>query len=198
MDDPFQLRRDFRFHRLKPLWLLINDGVEQGNVVLRFEWQFAGQHLIQDYTQRPQIGTMVNLFPLGLFRGHIGHRAQSTSSSGQVRLTRQLCQSEVDYLDRAILGDQEVGRFDVPVNNSLPVSFLQPTGRLNCCFDRVFDCDRSSFDLIPEGFPAVESHDNVHLPGFRLVEFVDSTDVGMIQLGDSLRLVDEAFTRLFP
>ena len=77
------------------------------------------------------------------------------------------------------------------------MSFLQPLDYLNCRVDRVFDCDRSSLDLIPEGFPAVESHDNVHLPGFRLVEFVDSTDVGMIQLGDSLRLVDEAFTRLF-
>src|SRR5216683_3068685 len=101
MDDPFQLRRDFRFHRLESLWLLMNDGVEQGNVVLRLEWQFAGQHLMQDYTQRPQVGTMVNLFPLGLFRRHIGHRAQSTSSSGQVRLTRQLRQSEVDDFDRA-------------------------------------------------------------------------------------------------
>ena len=99
----------------------MNDGVEQGNVVLCLEGQLAGQHFIQDYTQRPQVGTMVNLFPLGLFRGHIGHRAQSTSSSGQVRLTRQLCQSEVDYLDHAILGDQEVGRFDVPVRRSFSV-----------------------------------------------------------------------------
>jgi len=134
---------------------------------------------------------MVHPVPLGLLRRHVGHRPHRSPRPGHSRGPRQPRQPEVHDLDHPIFGHQNVGGFDIPVNDFMLVGFFQTAGYLDSDVHCLLDCQRPLLDPGLQAFPAVVSHGNVHLPGFGLVKLVDSADIGMVQLGGRLGLMNK-------
>jgi hypothetical protein len=60
----------------------------------------------------------------GLLRGHITGRAHDGAGLGLTGLVQFFRQAEVGDLGRVILGQQHVGRFQVPVNDALVMGCL--------------------------------------------------------------------------
>src|SRR5262249_57899263 len=90
----------------------------------------AGGQLVEDGAQRVDVRGRAGLFGAagGLLGGHVGRRAQDGARGGQRRLVQPPRQAEVSYLRRAILGEQDVGRLEVSVDDVLVVGRLRGPG----------------------------------------------------------------------
>lgn len=85
--------------------------------------------------RRPQgvhVGSVVELFTPGLFGGGVGGRAQERALFGQlaVALLDGFSEAEIGDLDGAVAGDQEIPRFEIPVDQIPMVGVLEGVGDL--------------------------------------------------------------------
>ena len=65
-----------------PLRLLHQDEGERLGHVGAIKRPLAGQHLVEDHAERPDVGLLVHHPSLGLFRRHVGRRAQDHAHAG--------------------------------------------------------------------------------------------------------------------
>ena len=119
----------------------VREGVRH---ILARKRTLAREHLIQNDTERPNIRTFIDLLALRLFGAHIRRGPEDHSDprrvSGESRRHRAigvgsffdegLGKAEVENYDFAVLGELDVGRFQISMNNSLLVRFLQCFGDL--------------------------------------------------------------------
>jgi hypothetical protein len=110
----------------------------------------AGQHLIQDGAKREDISPMIDQLASHHFRRHIAGRAHHRARLGFVSLSRravvlvylpllrlhQFRQAEVQNLDPAFFGDEQVLRLQVAMNDAFVVGSRQPMSNLNAQVDR--------------------------------------------------------------
>lgn len=93
------------------------------------------RHLVQHGTKREQVGTRVEVLTsnlLGRHVGHCSHRAARTcqmflrldgggTQGNSLRLERDFCQPEIQDLRLASICDEDVGGFDVTMDDSFGV-----------------------------------------------------------------------------
>ena len=58
------------------LGIIMEDRINHGLVVIPAEGQLAREHLVEDDTQRPDVGAWAQLVPACLFGRHVGHGPQ--------------------------------------------------------------------------------------------------------------------------
>ena len=92
--------------------------VQHRSRFLGHKWHLPTRHLVEDHTQRPDIGGRAHgrLARAHLFGGHVVRRAQSLPSAGQCRLPGNMGNAEVRHLDLPLAVEQDVARFQVPVH----------------------------------------------------------------------------------
>jgi hypothetical protein len=160
---------------------------------LRFapERPHAGQHFVDHYTQRKDIGAMIDRLPGGLFRRHVGHRSHDTSRFGERRFLclglvlwngcalHELRQSEVQNLYLRFGRYHHVGRFDVAVDDPCPMCRCQRIGDLLRVVDRLRQRQCLMGDELVERFAWDVFHDQV----------IDTVVVGNIMQRDNVRMV---------
>ena len=84
----------------------------------------AGEKLIQDHAAGKQVGAAVYRQPLVLLRRHVGRGADFGADLRQHgRL--DLGDAKVGHLDVTVVGDHDVGRFDVPVYHLIAVGVVE-------------------------------------------------------------------------
>ena len=83
----------------------------------------ACHHFIHDHGQRINVGTVVGMSALGLFRGNVVDASQRFLCQG-VALAHDPGNAEVHHLDGAVFQHHDVMGLDVPVNDSPAVSVL--------------------------------------------------------------------------
>jgi len=99
----------------------------------------------------------------------------------------QLRQPKVQNLGFAPMGDEDICRFDVAMDDPFLVRRLQPVRDLNGKFEQLRRWQGLAVvgagpDIIPKCLPLQKLHHNEGLP-VMLSEFVDGANVGMIQRG---------------
>ena len=104
---------------------------------------------MDEQSEGEDIGPLVDVFPLQLLRRHIswrpdceplaGQRAWPARAGGLVGLAP--CNAEIQQLC-SLLREQDVGRLEVPVHDSMLVSFLQGLGDLPRILQRLFQRQR--------------------------------------------------------
>jgi len=118
------------------------------------ERRMSGRHLVEHHTQREQIGSGVGSFAAQLFRRHVRDRADRPARFGEHRLGfRGRCQcgggdvglreAEVENL-RPALGEKDVGRLDVTVNDTGRVSGVQAVCKCDGSVEEGGKVDRAS------------------------------------------------------
>ncbi len=100
--------------------LMARDLLERRKGCSPFEWRTAGNHLIEDGPQRIDVCGRSDLVreSANLFGCHVAGRAQDLAGARQgVLALEQLRQSEVRDLGDALFGEQDVRRFQVPMDD---------------------------------------------------------------------------------
>jgi hypothetical protein len=104
-----------------------------------------------------------------------------------LRLQGNLGQSEIENLRLTSVGDEDIRRLDVPMDDSLRVCRIQGVGDLDAQIEHHLDLQRLARDPMPQRLPFQQFHgDEPSSIGF--VNFVDGADVRMVQRGRSFGL----------
>jgi hypothetical protein len=82
----------------------------------------------------------------------------------------------------APFGDENIGRFDVAVDDPLGVRCIQPLRDLNGEVQDIGDRQGVRLNALIEGLPLQQLHSDEAL-AFMLVDLVDRADIGMIERG---------------
>jgi len=99
------------------------------------KWQRSGTHLVQNHTEREQVGASIEFLASNLLRRHIGDGSQRTAGTREMFLRldgrgahgnalwleRDLGQPEIENLRLTAIRDEDVRGLDVPVNDALRV-----------------------------------------------------------------------------
>ena len=116
--------------------------VEYSQCVFGLKWEAARQHFIQHDPKSIDIGTMIDLIAARLFGGHI-HGCPAEYTRGRLGdFSDNTHQSEVrhdcfniiwqGFIERNLIRPvvkQDVGRFDIPMDDALPVCLIKPSGK---------------------------------------------------------------------
>jgi hypothetical protein len=128
----------------------VHDGFTNDRWAFSVKGQITRGHLIQHSAKREQIAPRIQLSCPHLLRGHIRHCSHHGARTGQVfRVHRaglgvksrhvarrtawqtDLRQAEVQNFGMAALGDENIRRFDVAVDDPLRVRGIQGIGNFN-------------------------------------------------------------------
>ncbi len=116
-----------------------------------------------------------------LLRRHVGDRAETQTSAGEIGLPRELGDAEIDDFHFTALGEHHVGGFDVAVDDAGIMGRGQAAGDLLGYRARVIDRQRSTLDTALERLAVVEAHRDEHAAIDGLVDVVDGADVRIIE-----------------
>ena len=181
-DDPIQLGIQVGFDATHGTRVDINNFIHQCRLVYAFERQFAGDHFIEHDTQREDIGPMVGLLPLHLFRRHVSGRPDSTSFLRQPRnftaAGPQFRKSEVHDLDYTIFANHDIFRLDIAMDYTFFVRSRQSFGDLYHDVDRLGLVQRRH--AAPESLSIDELHDNEHST-VMLLDIVNRANIRMVE-----------------
>ena len=123
---------------------------------------------------------MIDLLAPRLLWGHVSHRADRRAGLRDALRPRELGQAEVEDLDGAALGDEQVGRLDVPMHDACPMRLGEALPDLRGDVDGVVQWQRPPRNPLLERLPFVVGHHEVQLPVGRLVDLVDGADVRVV------------------
>ncbi len=178
------------------LRVAVDDSVGQRVLVRAVERKRPGQHLVEDDAEGPDVGAGVDVLAAELFGRHVGDGADGPALAGQAGLSRDLGQPEVGHPGDAFLGDEDVGRLDVPVDDAVGVGGGQAVGDLRGEREGLGGGERAALDLGPEALAVAKGHGDEHAPVLALPDLVDGADVGIVEDRGRLGLVDEALAGL--
>jgi hypothetical protein len=179
----------------RPFRLALDDLQERVERRLGLERRPAGEQLVEDGPQAVDVGGRGQpFFAAGLLRRHVARRAQDGPAARPPGIAgRALGQAEVGDVRLAARVEQDVGRFEVAVEDAALVRVMhRPRHRRNKL--RGVAQVRSRLGRSAQHREAAaldELHGEVVL-ALVLADLVDGHDVGVIQLGGGLRLGAEA------
>ena len=101
----------------------------KGRIALK--WTPAGDQLIEDDTQAVDVGPLIDLAAAGLLRRHVFRCTDAEAGVRQgshgFRL-RHAGHAKIGQHRRAAVGEKDVARFDIPVDDALLVGVRQRPG----------------------------------------------------------------------
>jgi hypothetical protein len=171
-DDAIELRRDAGLDLRRRQRRLRQQALENGGRRRALERQLPGGHLVEHDAGGKQVAARVDLLPARLLGRHVRHRPDGRAETRQViRPARrrgkvvarsaalgQLRDAEIEDLDRAAPGDEEVRGLDVAMHDALRVSGLECVGDLLAQPDHFLDRQRAARDAILERLPVEQLH----------------------------------------
>ena len=163
------------------------------------EGELAGRHLVQHRSEREQVRARIQFLRPHLLRRHVGHRPYgsargwsdalpaSPSFAPALRLAarfadrlRHLRQPEIQNLRVSALGDKDVRRLDVAVDDSRRVRGIQRVGNLDPQRQNGLGLHRPPADAVLQRHPVEILHHQEGLLAV-LADLVNGADVGMVQ-----------------
>src|SRR5712691_1680095 len=178
-----------------------------GRVAL--ERPVAGGHLVEYRTEAEQVRARIQRLSARLLGRHVsdrpdgraracepfrrgagrGQRGSPGGLSPAVMFEGQLGKTEIENFDMAATGDKNVRRFDVAVDDALAVRRVESLRNLDAHAKQFVGPERAALNAMLERLTFEELHYDEKLP-IRFVDFVNRTDVGMVERrsGPSLAL----------
>src|SRR5262245_2301461 len=188
--DAIRAGRNVVGHRRCEPRLLLEDGLPHGPAVSTGKRPYAGQHLVNDYPERPDVCSAIGRQASRLLRAHIGERAGERMRAGAGDIAG-LGNSEVEDLHRSARQNHDVGWLDVAVNDSRVMRVPQPAGDLKRNGDGVTEREPATIKPRFERVALVKRHGDEQVSIVALVDLKDRADVGMVDCGNRSRFTLE-------
>src|SRR5215831_5877852 len=96
----------------------MNDLEQRGTGVLAFKRKSVGQHLVQQYTGRKDVGSQINVSTMDLLGRHVLDTSHQLAGARHV-VRSDAGNSEIDELDGFVFQQHDIAGFDVSVNDAL-------------------------------------------------------------------------------
>ena len=170
----------------------------------------AGDQLIEDAAQREEVAARVEFLATGLFGRHVGDGADGGAGAGEKQslrideglaakvsmvLRQELGEAKIENFDGAAPGDENVGGFDVAVDDAFFVGGVEGVGQLDADVDRARNREGTEGDQFVEGLPFEQLHGDEG-PASVFFDGVNDANAGMIERGGSAGFTEEAFESL--
>ncbi len=203
---PHQLlerRRQWALERGEGRRVVAQDRGDHVGAGVAAERPLAGEHLEQHRAEREDVGALVGRLAAQLLGRHVAQGADDRpvlGLDGQGRGSRswasrfelmQLGEPEVEDLDRAILGDEDVLRLEIPVDDAAGVGCGQTVGDLDRDLDRPPRGEVRLPQPLPKAAAAQQLRHDVGHP-LVLADVIDGEDVRVVQRTGGPRLAFEA------
>lgn len=146
------------------------------------ERRMAGGHLVENRSQRPDIGAMVGLVSRQLFRRHIRERTHHLMRCGQPRFVCDAGQTEIEDLNSAGLHQKYFARLDVAMHDAGHMGGMESGSDL--APDLANRAGLKSADLrqkFGERLATVACHHQQQRTVRRFFDCVDGAEIGMIE-----------------
>src|ERR1700739_1673316 len=171
----------------------IQNGFEDDAGAFAAKRQRAGGHFIQDHAERKKIGASVERFGADLLRRHVGNRAEGGAGTGEMLRAYifgddagggtslaaigvgKLGESEIQNLGVPALGDENIGRLDVTMNDAFAVSGVQSVGHFNGQAEKDIGVERLSADAMLQRYAIKKLHGDERL-SILLADIVDGAN----------------------
>ena len=205
-DDGVELRRQRRAQRRGGLGVVAQDGGDDLRRGAAAERPLAGGHLVEHHAEREDVGAHVGRLPLDLLRRHVGDRAeQRPGADDRQRLRRALVDrrlrrahggdAEVDHLRPAVVGDDDVARLEVAVDDAVGVGRAERVGERHGEVEQRADRQAGLGDHRVERAAADELH-HQQPPAVGVLDAVQADDVRVVERGEGARLALQPRQRL--
>ena len=163
---------------------------------------------VEDGPEGKQISAGVELFPFHLFRRHVRNRAQRRAGTGQVLVVhgaglldrgvarraagqRHFRQSEIENLGVPTLGDEDIRRLDVAMDNAFCTGRVECIGDLDAEAENQFRIHRAIADAVLQRHAVQILHRNERSP-LLVINLVNRADIRVVQRRRGLRLTLKA------
>ena len=195
LDDANELGRKRGVDLLQRLRDFLEDLVERCREGLRLERAASAQQLVQNHRRRKDVCAMIDTLPTDLFGRHVVDGAHHHVAARQLRRD-EAGQAEVEDFDRAAVGDVNVCRLDVAMDDAVLVGVVEPLADF-----------RRDLDLAPQAYSLRSRHPREEILSLQvlhgeirlslvLAEIVNGNDVSVRQLAGGSRLAEEPFAQL--
>ena len=159
----------------------------------------AGRQLVEHDAEREQVGAMIDAASERLLRRHVRDGADHHAGDGHLLLGDQLValfrrqelrQAEVEHLDEAAVGANQVGALDVAMDDAAAVRLVERVGDLHADVDHFADRQRPLRDPLREQLALDVLHDDEVGAGV-LADVVGDGDVRRAQQRRGAGLVQQ-------
>ena len=140
----------------------------------------AGEHLVEDHGQRPDVGAPVHRAPRRLLGAHVRHSPHHRPRIHEWSVMN-LRNAEVEHLRRAVGQHDNVGRLDVEVHDAGVVRVLEPARDLQRDRERFVEGKTSASDPLLQRLAVVQRHRDEQLSIAGLADSVNRANVGVIE-----------------
>ena len=178
----------------------VQDRLQERLGVAAGERQVSGDRLEDRHAERVEVARRRQLAAERLLGRRVVQRPEEAAALGRQlhrRVVERLCEAEVGQRERAVVGDQDVARLDVPVQQTPPVREPQRVGDAGEAARRVDRLQRCLLEPSRRAHVLVEAHavdalhrEEQHPRGLTVV--VDRHDVAVVQRRGRARLGAEA------
>lgn len=159
----------------------------------------AGEHFVENGAKGKDVRAMVDGLSAHLLRGHVADGAHDHAGLGAAghgcpgvlglfRTLRQLRQAEIENLDAAIAGDEEIFRLEVAMDDGLFVCGCESTGDLHALVDGFPNRQGTGPQQLTQRAAFEQFRDQVG-GAVEGAELIDREDVGMVESRSRPRLL---------
>ncbi|MEO8701973.1 MAG: hypothetical protein ABI867_18150 [Kofleriaceae bacterium] len=160
------------------------------------EGWFSGEHVIRESAKRVEIAARVRSLATALLRRHVARAPHYVPGGSEIRLLRELRETEIDHADRSIWLDEQVLGLEIAMCDAGSMRSIDRRGDLLEQRLGLVQWQRAALvDDRSKRAPLQALHDAVRAAIGECAEVVDAHDTGMIDSAGGPRLGDEARDR---
>ena len=172
--------------------ILAQDRAHRLDRGLALERARPGEHLVEDRAEAEDVGAVVDRFAAHLLGRHVADRAEDDAGRRAAAVERrrerlhgrrrsaELGEAEVENLDAAVAGDEEVLGLQVAVDDALLVRRGQAAGDLDRVVDRLARGQRAARERVAQRLALEQLGDDVRHAGVG-ADVVDGQDVRVVE-----------------
>lgn len=172
---------------------LVENGERHGGGVFAGERMAAGDDLHEKNRERPDVTTLIDGFTEDLLGRHVGKRAAGGLRKCGAGSGDDASETEVHDASGAVFGDEDVGGFDVPMNDVARVGGGESGGDLHEEVKGFAKWERAGVQVLREGLTVVISHDDEELAIGSFVDAVNDADIRMVESRSGAGFAEETF-----